>query len=271
MTNITLATRGISVAALILLASGCRFTPMHDAQATPQRPTFSSDTNTTVEGTLEVEAGVVTDPGDAFSTPSTLKFGSGPATELFLNFTPFIHIDGAGESINGWGDLGLGVRHRVLEEEGHAPSVAFQTIIKLPIADDDIGTNEVDVSFATMASKNLSNVSTTGFYQLDVLGTSGGGSNVGHIFAAAAGKNVVENLDAFTELAVLWVPATDNEQFLLTLGAANRLSPSFVVDGAVIIGIGSDAPDFQLVMGVTKNLGRISRVSDHGRPSNFSR
>ena len=53
------------------MLAGCA--ELSESITRPQRPTVSSDTNTTRAGHLELEAGGDVDPGDFFTTPVTLK------------------------------------------------------------------------------------------------------------------------------------------------------------------------------------------------------
>ena len=55
---------------LALLASCAVTVPRGGQQVTPQRPTLSSDTNTTATGTMELEGGVYFDPSDQLSVIS---------------------------------------------------------------------------------------------------------------------------------------------------------------------------------------------------------
>lgn len=243
---------------LVLLAS-CRFAPDSRAPAFPQRPTFSSDTNTAAEGTVELEAGLVVDPDDLFATPVNLRYGAGPATELFVGGSPLNYVSGAGEDEVGIGDLVLGVRQR-LREEDRLPSFAVQVAMKLPTADEDqgLGTGELDASFAAIASKAVESLSVTGYYQVDVLGDPAGGTALAHGLALAGGHPVADRVGAFAEVAAIFVPEQDVDQLFTTFGATYAASPSLIFDLAFVVGF-EDAPDLQVLVGLTHNLGRLIR------------
>ena len=232
--------------------------PSQRGQVTPQRPTLSSDTNTTAPGTVEIEAGVTVDPGDVFGTPLSLKFGVGETTEVFLGWTPVLVIDLPGDDASGPSDVVLGTRHRFVEETESRPSFAWQGSIKLPTADVDegLGTGEVDVSLAGIATKSLGALGATAFYSLDLLGSPDeSGMDVGHSGALALGAPLNDTLGAFGELAGIFLPEDDAEIVFTTLGLALQVAPWLVVDAAAVVGLSDEAPDLQAVLGLTHNLG----------------
>ena len=57
-------------------------------------------------------------------------------------------------------------------------------------------------------------------------------------------------------------PEADDEQVLATTGIAFSPGSSIVFDAAVVTGLSDDAPDFQILFGVTTNLGRLWTPSD---------
>ena len=241
------------------LLAGCRIVPDSQAPVTPQRPTFSSDTNTVPEGMVELEAGVILDPGDLVATPTTLKYGVGPAAEVSVGWSPLNYLSLPGEDEFGIGDVFLGLRHRFREEGEDRPSLAVQSVVKLPTADDGdgLGTGELDAFFAGIASKAVGKLSLTGFYQFEILGDPAGGTDIGNSFAFAAGQALGEGIGAFAEVVFRFVPENDLDQYFTTLGATYAVSPALVLDVAVLLGL-DDAPDFQLLVGFTHNFGRLA-------------
>lgn len=250
-------TRFLILAAFAAL--GCRAVPDSRAPAVPQRPTLSSYTSTAAEGTFELEEGFTWDPSDLFDTPILLRYGASERTELFLGGSPLRVVDVPRGTEAGVGDLVVGARHRFADETARNPSFAVQGSLKLPTADEDdgLGTGELDVGFAGIATRNLGDLSLTGFYQLDVLGDPAGGTQVGHQLAAAVGQPLLRRISTFGELAGVLVPESDFESVFTTLGATYAHTPSLVLDAAVAIGLSQDAPDVVFLVGLTRNLGRL--------------
>ena len=247
-------------AATALLATSCSTFRADQAPATPQRPTLSSDTNTTHIGTLEYEAGVTFDPNDLVAFPTALKWGASEQTELFLGWPAFLHIERPGDDADGPGSLSVGMRHRFLDEVDDRPSFAAQMVTKLPTASSNEGldSGEVDFFGAAIATKNFDGLGVTGFYQLGVLGNPGrGGAMLEHDLALAVGGGLDERWGLFGEVGAALTPDTHTEDVRLRCGATYAVGPPMIVDLAVVIGLTNDAPDFQLMLGVTHNLGDL--------------
>ena len=251
--------------ALFLALTGCKTLIHDDITATPQRPTVSSDTSTTAEGTAELESGVAIDPGDSRDIPLTLKIGLNDRTELFTSWSPYQKVDLPGTDGRGPGDVFIGTRTRLFEEKESRPSGALQLQTKLPAADEDegLGSGEVDFFGAGILTKNLGPVTTTGFYQLGFLGeVDDDGTDLEHTFAIAASTSIGDGFSVFGEAAGIFTPEADDEQVFATTGIAFSPGSSIVFDAAVVTGLSDDAPDFQILFGVTTNLGRLWTPSD---------
>jgi hypothetical protein len=222
--------------------------------ATPQRPTVSDDTSTTVADTLELEAGL-SGAADGFGTPATLKYGVDGRTELFLGFEPWVVVDQPGSDGRGFGDLVPGIRRRVVDQDGSRPSAAYEVAAKIPTANEDVGSGEIDLFASGIVSWDDPAWSATGYYRLGLLGEADG-TDLQHVFAAAGGRPLVDRVSGFGELALLWTPAQDDEELMLTTGLSYRLHPGMVFDVGVAFGLSADAPDTTLLVGTTINFGR---------------
>ncbi len=249
--------RTILLLSFCLLFTACKGLGQ-GSPVTPQRPTFSSDTNTTPEGTVEVEAGMVADPDDIFAFPAVAKFGMSPKTEAFLGWTPLQIVDQNDDNETGTGDVLVGVRHRILELDKKT-SVAVQGAVKLPTADENrgLGTGEIDASFAGIITKLHDQTAITGYYQFDFLGDPGGDTNVGHGLAIAASRAIDDKVGLYGELAEIYVPELDFSSFFGTFGLTYTRAQDFVIDAGILVGLSNDAPDAQILIGMTRNLGRI--------------
>jgi hypothetical protein len=255
---------------ILVLAAGhglsaCLVVTGGDHAAHPQRPTYSSDTNTTDMGTLEVELGLALDPSDSFDTPATVKFGATPFTEVFVGFSPYQWVERPGDNGHGIGDHVLGARHRFWEDDrGH--SAAAQTSIKIPTADEDegLGTGEFDFVGAGIFTAQIdSRFSSTLFGELALVGDPGGGNDLRHALASAASYALTEDTAAFAEIAKIF-HSDGADPLFTTLGIARTLFPGTILDVGVAIGLNDDAPDAILLVGVTTNLGKLFPYSPDG-------
>lgn len=223
---------------------------------TPQRPTFSSDTNTTAEGTIELETGGSADRNGSLTTPTTVKFGAGPRTELFAGTSPINVVDRPGDEGVGFGDVLLGTRHRFWESDDGL-SAAVQLSGKLPTAStsEGLGSGEPDVFLAAILTTQVGAATAlTGYYEYGALGDpAGGGSEDQHGFALAGSHGLDERWGLFAELASVHSSGTDNT--FTTLGASHAYTPSLAFDAGVAIGLSDDADDLRFQLGMTWNFG----------------
>ncbi|MCP3916639.1 MAG: hypothetical protein GY711_13870 [bacterium] len=243
--------------ALLLTLPACTTTG-ETFVAKPQRPTFSSDTSTTGEGSVEFEAGVALDPGDAFALPATAKYGLSDKSELFIGLPLYALIDESGGDPEGVGDLFIGTRHRVWEED--PTSVAFQLATKLPTGDSSLSTDEVDFFAAGILTHGMNaKTSVTAYYELGYLGDPDGDADVQNALAGAAAYALDDETTLFGELAEIFGPE-DVDPIFTTLGVAHALEPNVIVDVAVAVGLNDDAADAVLLFGVTTNAGRLQSM-----------
>lgn len=253
--------RWVVAAFLGWLACGCQ-TPPDFTAVTPQRPTVSSDTNTTFAGTFELESGLAYDRNDRSSLPSTLKYGFDERVELSLSTSPWTRIERPGRDEIGPEDLLLAIRARVLDEEADAPGLALGASLKAPTANDrhGLGSGEWD-GFANVAvSKTVDDLSFVGYYQLGVLGNPQGPDvDVQHVFALAGGWAFREGFSLFEEIALDRIHEQDQAAWLSTTGVAWSVDPRLTLDTAVRLGLSNDAPDVVFQVGLTWNLGGPSR------------
>ncbi len=241
--------------ALSVVIAGCSGPP---GRPTPQRPTFSSNTATTTAGTTEVEAGVALDPGDFFDSPVTLKYGVSENSELFISMAPYQWLERPGDDGDGIGDLFIGVRERIIDVGPEEPSIAYQLKTKIPTASthQGLGNGELDFFVAGILDYPIDKLWLTSYYQLGILGDPGGGGpDIQHGIAFAANMPLAESLGAYGELAGIFTPEQDDEQVILSAGVTYPLREGIALDGGVAVGLSRDAPDFQILFGITTNFG----------------
>jgi hypothetical protein len=244
---------------LALVLAGCAPLRHDPAPAVPQRPNLSSDTGTTHRQTFEIETGVSYDPSSAFDTPTALKYGLDDATELFAEWSPVQWQELPGSDGVGVGDVGVGLRHRFLEEDGW-PSAALQLVGELPAADPDdgVGSGEPSLHAAAMATKTVGRVCLTLFYDLAVTGSpDDGGTDLEHSLAVAGGVPLDGRWGLFAEVAGIIAPEGDDSPLFVNAGVTHAFEPWLVMDTGAQIGLNDDAPDLMWQVGVTMNFGGV--------------
>lgn len=248
-----------SLALAMMLAGACRVSDA--AAATPQRPTVSFDTSTTSVGTVELESGGAWDPRDAADTPATLKHGVRDGSELFVGWSPWLQLQRPGADANGPGDLVLGMRQRVFGSGGGDLSGALVLSGKLPTASDasGLGSGEPDVRLGAIVNRSLGAVNANLFYQYGALGDALGGSDDEHTLTLTLGVPLGGDVAMFHEVGATWLPEQDQQRGFWIPGVAWAVRPWCVLDCALNVGLGDDAPDLQLFVGSTINFGAVGR------------
>lgn len=250
----------LACASPLVWTAGCL--SLDDARpATPQRPTLSSNAATTAPGTLEIEAGFSGEPSGSYVIPATLKYGAGASTEVFGTWIPWQRLRGITDDEAGIGDLFLGLRHRFVEQDGARPAVAIQPSVLLPVTDADRGLTDGEPGFllAGMATWDGPDLAANAYYELDLLGKpEGPGLRAAHLPALDGAWKAGGGWTPFAEIAGFFVPDQDVEAGFGTLGLAWSPCPELVLDAGARAGIGDDAPDVLIFVGLTWNLGRPS-------------
>lgn len=222
-----------------------------------QRHKFSNSTQTVPVETVQAEGGLLVNPGDGFDVQAGVRWGASPSTEFVLLVDPFRRFDDTDGS--GFGDVQLGVRHRLWDETSDLPAVAVEFSGKIPVADADegLGSGEADLFLGLAADRSYREAYFTGYTQLGFLGDPGSdGTDVSLLAALAAQRPVQERVDAFAEVAGLYSPDADLSALYLTGGALVALAPAFTLDAGVSVGLGDDAESLLLRVGVSHSIGR---------------
>jgi hypothetical protein len=276
---------GRRVATLCALAAGfsglysCQsspFSPAPEAKASPQRPSLSFDGSITPTGVFELETGLVLARKGSWSVPSAIKYGWNKDTELSVGWSPWIEVNQPGENPESTGDVVLAVR-RVVDHEGSSdfltsvlrPLAAVQLSVKLPTADDadGIGSGEVDWSLAGVATHPWGDRGLLAYGSLDSLGDPAGGTQFGFSAALAASSPIGGKNTGFVEFANVSVPDWGTEQYWATVGMSHPWSDQWIGDLGFSVGLNDEAPDWQILIGFTRTLGRTSAVRPMGRVS----
>lgn len=123
----------------------------------PERPTLATHAGTVAPGWLEIESGVERDrfaPSNiGYVTPTVLKFGIAERMQLSV-FGALAH---PAPGVTGMGDVGAGVKWRLMEDAPIVGDFALLPSVKLPTgsAGSGTGTGTTDVSLLAISSHEL--------------------------------------------------------------------------------------------------------------------
>lgn len=245
MGKLRLLMSGITVAAILVAGFG-------NVEAAPVKTNFygldglfMGTTGTTLPaGQLVVGASMLVisdDDVDGSILPVNITYGATDSIELAAAFETYKSIDGLGEDESGTGDLHLLGKFAVQGRTVDYPATAVGVRIKLPMADDPLGTEETD--FALFGAVDLAMRSVKGIL------------NVEYVLAGGDYRNQVNYVVG------LEIPYSDSTDFTLELldqdlvgdmfagGATFDMGPSLNFGVAVGVGLDEDTSADFAVMG----------------------
>lgn len=227
--------------------------------ATPQRPTFTSDTSTTAPGTLELQLGGTFSSG-FFSLPTTLKFTPGAGGGFFHQgeFSASVNavkaISRNGRTVTRFGDwIELAWRRPVYAQGGLSFAVAPQVTVSLR----EGGQSRAGFTGIMAYSQGRNGVAVNANFN------TGADTPAGWIaadfarFLAASGpwSKVAVFAGLMTEHA-----RHDPSRLSLGQGLLWRVRPNLVLDAALRqVDVTRRGRDWQALTGLTLNLGRLAR------------
>lgn len=130
----------------------------------PERPTVATHAGTVARGWMELEEGGewdrFSDKTKSFFAPTNLKTGLGSRTQLNLMIN-VIQATGVGGRQFSPGDLTVGVKYRIIDDDRLLGDFAILPAIKLPTGSQTTGagTGTTDLSLLLISSRNLGPVS----------------------------------------------------------------------------------------------------------------
>ncbi len=257
---------------LLLPLAACSASGPRDTRTHAQRPFLSRDTHTTADKIVAAEVGLATVAGHEQQIPVALRYGMGTRSELYLETSPYSSVDrpeGQPDG-SGWGDTTIGIRHRLRDADIFSPAYGFQMQTKLPTGrpNSGLGSGETDWFGALMATQSYYEFKTTAFYQLGILGEPDSpNSNLEHTLAVQTRKEVGPHATAFGEFVFIDENEIDRTETTLMGGLSIGLDSVTSVDLAIRVGLGDDAEDFQVLVGISRALGMLFFPDDEVKAS----
>ncbi len=241
--------------------SACRIDPGMAVDPVVQRPRFAVTTETTAHGTMQTETGLHWDPGHTLAFPGYWRVGLSERTEVYLGGNTFQwDFD---RDVSGPGDLLIGWKHRLLDEEAGWPALAFQTEVKLPTSEkeDGFGTEVIDWRVALVADAHWRYTRWSGFAQLGYLSEAdGAGTDLEVTLAGSFLTPVSERWSWYSELLSRSVAQQNLRSTYLGTGLHYRLKSGSLIDVAAISGFDDAPEDLLWVIGYTRSVGAFYRL-----------
>lgn len=239
--------------------------PVQDPRAVqPERPTVATHAHTVAPGYLEIETGIEGDrfaPGErSYFAPVVVKVGLGSHLQLNLASTAFARATPIGQG-SGAGDLSLGVKWRLLDDDRLLGDFAILPAVKLPTGSVDrgTGTGSTDVGVTLISSYELGPVAMDLNAAVTRVGrTDASGATNTALWTASFGAPVIGRLSWVAELfgnPTIDGSGTPSSVELLT-GPTYLVSPALNLDAGVITPLRGDRPN-ALYVGLVWNAGRL--------------
>lgn len=233
--------------------------------ATPQRPTFTSDTSTTAPGTIELQTGGTFSDG-LFTLPTTLKFTPGVASGFFrsgefsASFDAVTVLSANGRSHTRFGDrIDLAWRRPVYSRgRVSAAAVPLFTVFTRDASGVRLGAAGI-LAYAAGRSAAVLNASLTGATSASPSNPSKAGTIAADFLHTLSGSGPWSTVTVFAGLQSEHAARHPNV-FSLGQGILWRVRPNLVLDAALReTRLNLHQKDLQLLLGLTLNFGRLQR------------
>jgi Putative MetA-pathway of phenol degradation len=260
--------RSLIVACVLALLPPCAWAADEPALIAPDRAGAATGASTVGRGAVQLEAGLAYEreriagsPTDRrFTVEATLRAGVTERLELRVDGEPLVRLRGA-EDVTSHGDFGLGAKYRFLDatDDSWAPALAVLPFVKLPVAEEPIGSGKTDFGALLLASFAL-----PGQVSLDVnaglaaVGQSRpGGYLLQAIVAAGVSRDLVDWLTLFSDVIYNSREERDGrDSAVLDAGLIWRPSRNVALDASVVTSLAGPGPDWAVRAGVSFRFGR---------------
>ncbi|MDQ6770977.1 MAG: transporter [Gemmatimonadota bacterium] len=211
----------------------------------PERPTIATHAGTVARGWMELEAGGewdrASDGTHSFVAPTNLKTGLGSRTQLNLMFNLISAMSVRGRALS-FGDLTVGVKYRIVENDRLLGDFAILSGIKFPTGDasSGAGSGTTDFSLLLISSRQIGPLGVD--LNIGETRRTGDGSrapNTAGIWTAAFGFPVLGNFGWVAEL--FGYPQTTGVAAAPAI-AAFLTGPTFIVREWLALDAGVIAP-----------------------------
>lgn len=243
-----------------------------DAPLCSDRPGKATPSCVVASGTLQVETSIIDWTHDVTGGmrsdmllfgDTLVKYGIGSNTEARIEFTPYIRsrtrTPAGGVSIaDGFGDVGLSVRHRFIDGGSAGASISAQPFITLPVGGNAVSSGTVSGGLTVPIDVPL-----PGGWALNATPTvaaaadsSGDGRHLTYSGVVAVTHGLTGNLSATTEVFIQRDrdPLGHTTQSTLDFLLAWQPIRNWQFDVSSYVGLNRDTPDVELLGGFTRRF-----------------
>jgi hypothetical protein len=253
--------------ALALVAAAVAPAAAQDDAIEPDRPSVADSARTVPPGAVQLETGVEYARTQRAGAPTErrahvealARAGVADRVEAQVGWGPLVHLRGPDDE-TGIGDVWLALKIRALDPPSASawPTLGLLPFVKLPVADEPIGSARPDFGASALASFDLGRG-----IGLDVnagLTAVGQTRPTGFLLQALASAAVsFEVLDAVPFVELFHASRDDRERRGRTgfdVGLVYRLTPRVALDAAFETSLVGDGPDWAVRAGLSARFGR---------------
>ncbi|SEO58159.1 Putative MetA-pathway of phenol degradation [Duganella sp. CF517] len=252
------------VAVLFMLPA---FAIAADDEIATDRPDFVESSNVVGKGRFQIETSFAVDRNKAdgikdkaYSTPTLLRYGVGEDWEVRLETDGRIRAtstdlaSGARATDSGYGDVSLGVKWHVADENGASPSMGVLAHVDLDTGSAPFRAQGNGGSLRLAAEWEFADDWSLGVMPgLAWLPNDNGDRHTTGIFGIVVGKGWTERLRTFVEYSDEKIARARDGGTISTLdvGAAYLLSKTVQIDTALSRGLNSRTPDWSWTVGLS--------------------
>ena len=231
------------------------------------RPDFVESSNVVGKGRFQIETSVATDRNKAdgikdksYSTPTLLRYGVSEDWEVRLETDGRIRAtttdiaSGTRSTESGYGDLSLGVKWHIADENGASPSMGVLAHVDLDTGSAPFRAQGKGGSLRLAAEWEFADDWSLGVMPgLAWLPNDNGDRHLTGIFGIVVGKGWTEQLRTFVEYSDEKIARARDGGTISTLdiGAAYLLTKTVQLDTALSRGLNSRTPDWSWTVGLS--------------------
>jgi hypothetical protein len=260
-----IALRALALAVVLILGAAGLPARAQESQVDPDRPDLTNSARTLPRGGVQLETGLEysrtrraeVDTERRFLVDALGRVGVSDRIELQLGWQPLVHLHGDADDA-GVGDVTLATKYRFLDGAAPWPTLGVRPFVKLPTADEPLGSGRADFGAVALASFDLP----AGF-GLDVnagVAAIGQGRPSGHRLQALASASLsreVGDAAPFVEIAFASRGERDGRDAVnVDAGVVYRVTKRIALDAAVQTSLAGIGPDWALRAGATFRFGR---------------
>jgi Putative MetA-pathway of phenol degradation len=234
----------------------------------PDRAGASTATSTVGRGAFQLETGLAygreriggSPSARRFTVEANLRGGVTDRFELRVQSDPLVRLRGADDE-TGYGDVALAAKYRFHDSTDGSwqPSLGVLPLVKLPVAEEPIGSGKTDFGALLLASFALpGGVSLDANAGLAAVGQSRpGGYLLQAIVVAGASRDAAEWLTLFGDLIYASrEERSGRDTVVLDGGIIWRPTRNVAIDASAVTSLAGAGPDWALRAGVSIRFGR---------------